>query len=374
MGYKQSVTDCTAVLPAENFPEALRRLRGQGRGRSDYPSDRYAVDGSTRAAALQEAFAEAGWEGTVGPDGAFHLSYYTNEVLNDVDAIAISELGDLFAPDGIIGWLGEDGELWGWRVNHCGRAVVEVNGHTVYDTLDPTDDPAPRSASHDVWGAAEVLMRCAYAVDEACDVLTSYANGTAEGHEVSDLLEVLFDARRELLVGARPELRAEWEVHEATVRRLASDPGADEEHRELVRDRRESVYQTICREAMTAATGELSASTTIVERTPIDPFAGEFVDAVLAVAQLNAAEPHVREAVAHSAIAFLERQPVPWRDSTSDSNEWPSESLYEHARRFVADFSRQEYAARDTERERAATAHDVVVDDILGARALAPEL
>jgi hypothetical protein len=222
--------------------------------------------------------------------------------------------------------------------------------------------------------AVRRLMRCVYAVDEACDVLTSDANGTAEGHEMSDLLEVLFDARREVLVGARPELRAEWEAHEATVRRLAADPEADEEHRELVRDRRESVYQTICREAMTAAVGELSAPTTIVERTPIDPFAGEFVDAVLSVAQLHSADPHVREAVAHSAMAFLERQPVPWTDSTSDSNEWPIESLYAHARRFVTDFSRQAYAAGDTEWERAAAAHDVSVDDMFGAHAPAPEL
>lgn len=117
MGYNQSVTTSTAHIPSANVAEALRRLAGLG----------------FRAEYIDEAFGNAGWAGDCDSDGSYNLGWFEHDWPDDEQKAAVIELGDLFTAGGLVGWLGEDKEIWGWRLNYKGRAFSEVNARIEYD-------------------------------------------------------------------------------------------------------------------------------------------------------------------------------------------------------------------------------------------------
>jgi hypothetical protein len=94
------------------------------------------------------------------------------------------------------------------------------------------------------------LTECAYAVDEAIDVLTRWDGGS--GADPADVLAHLVEVREEIFAASDPQLVEHWRDTEAKIRGFENDPDSsplDDDGYEVARDEREALFQKIYEEA-----------------------------------------------------------------------------------------------------------------------------
>ena len=240
MGYNRVVTASNLVLRKANFELALERLRSLG------------FVGEN----VSDAFEKARWiGGEVLTDlgEVLQIDYFDGDWWDDQQEKAISDLGDLFEPDGAVSFIGEDDAQWAWRVNHKGHSFVEVGVSIKYDSVDPTpeflalrgarsasDLPVPKdgpwntvtagTAQYHLKGMAKaheslVISTVIAAIDpddeldmeqvlELADGIKEYVSARREESDLA-LLEVVSESAAQYLMAWRSTQR--WETATANV-------------------------------------------------------------------------------------------------------------------------------------------------------------
>jgi hypothetical protein len=125
MGYYVQIQNSTAVIPTANIAEAFERLKALNHkpgvvkhGGSYGPNGRTESwfswmdkDYDQKAESVEWIFNKLGF-GTETTDEGLALTDYDSKI--GQEELSLNEVADLFTPESVIEWSGEDGRFWLW--------------------------------------------------------------------------------------------------------------------------------------------------------------------------------------------------------------------------------------------------------------------